>query len=102
MQTLGWYYRRLRAMSAGEVAWRVQASLCDRLDRLLVGRRQQPRPPAEILEGDGNTPGFRFCTLGVGEWERANALDDVRREWRHALLEKAEKIAQHRLSFFDL
>ena len=43
MQTPDWYYQCLRAMSPGEVAWRMPSSWRVRADRWLVGRRQQMR-----------------------------------------------------------
>lgn len=92
MQTLNWYYNRLKAMSPGEIAWRVQSSIRDRTDRLLVGRRQRPRDPEVIFNGDGGDrkPGFH-----VGDF----AIKDKRSD---SLIARAEKIIENRLTFFDL
>ncbi len=104
MQTLDWYYRRLKVMSPVEIAWRMWSSLRDRTDRFLVGRRQQLRKPAVFLNGEDcdKGPGFRVCDMTVGDraWLKAN--DDVDKRWYDSLLARAERIAEHRLDFFDL
>jgi hypothetical protein len=103
MQTPSWYYRRLKTMSAGEMAWRMCSSLRDCVDRFLVSRRQRLRPRSAILNGDGSdTPGFRVCSLPVGARVGSNGSADVERAWLDSLIGRAEGIAQHRLSFFDL
>ncbi|MBN1506435.1 MAG: alginate lyase family protein [Sedimentisphaerales bacterium] len=99
MQTLNWYYRRLRTMPASEIAWRVRSSLRDHVDRCLLGRRRRWRPLSEILNGDGSTaPGFRVCGVPVG----SNGSENIESAWLEPLIARADKIAQHRLSFFDL
>ena len=101
MQTVRWYYRRLKTMSPREIAWRTHSSLRDRVDRVLVGRRQQLRPVSAILNGDGSdTPGFRVGGPAVGAWDRTDS--SCRKDWCDSLLARAERIAGHRLSFFDL
>ena len=71
MQTFDWYYRRLRAMSTGEIAWRMRSSVRDHADRFLVRRRQRERKPSVILNGDGRDkgPGFRVSDIAVGSGE---------------------------------
>ena len=104
MQALGWYYRRLRAMSPDEIVWRTRSSLRDRVDKFLVGRRQQSREPSAILNGDGSNtgPGFRVCDLAVGDKAGIETNGDVEKRWHNALLARAEQIAENRLSFFGL
>lgn len=102
MQKLDWYYRRLKVMSADEVFWRMRSSLRDRADRFLVGRRQQWREPSAFLNGESDEPGFRVCDMAVGEVANRSESDPARKAQYEALLERAQKIAQHRLSFFDL
>ncbi|NLF29734.1 MAG: heparinase [Planctomycetes bacterium] len=85
MQSLQWYLHRLRTMSAGEIAWRVHASLRDRADRLLLPLRQRPRPMAATWE-----PGFHVPEPSVVPQELP------------ALLARADRLADNRLSFFDL
>ena len=103
MQTLNWYYRRLKAMSPGEIAWRLRSSLCDRADRFLIGRRQRWRDLPQILNGaGGSTPGFHVSDLGAGAWSKASESGGVEASWCDSLLARAERIAGHRLSFFDL
>ncbi len=104
MQTLDWYYRRLKVMPPIEIAWRLRSSLRDRSDWFLVGRRQQLRKPSVFLNGDGRDeePGFRVSDMAVGDkaWLKAN--DDVDKRWYDYLLAQAKQIAGHRLDFFDL
>lgn len=103
MQTLTWYYRRLRTMPPGEMAWRLRSSLRDHADRLVVSRRQRLRPLSVVLNGDGrDTPGFRVSDLPVGGWVGSSRSGNVERIWLDSLIDRAEKIAEHRLSFFDL
>lgn len=92
MQTLNWYYNRLKAMSPGEIAWRVQSSIRDRTDRLMVGRRQRPRDPGVIFNGDGGDrePGFHVSDFANEKKQSDN------------LIARAEKIIENRLTFFDL
>jgi len=104
MQTLDWYYRRLKVMSPGEIAWRLRLSLRDRTDRFFVGRRQRMRKPSVFLNGEGRDeePGFRVSDIvaGDGEWLKTN--DDVDKRLYDSLLARAERIAEHRLDLFDL
>jgi len=103
MQTVQWYYRRLRTMSAGEIAWRVRSSLDDRVDQFLVTRRKRPRRLSAVSDGDDpRTPGFHVCDQPVAEKARSWEASDVGPTRYDALIERAEKIAQHRLTFFDL
>lgn len=101
MQSLTWYVRRLRVMSPQEAAWRVRSAMRDAADRYLVSVRARPRPITAILRsrGDGDTPGFRATDMEFGQWS-AQSADE--REWYARLIGKADRIAAHRLSFFDL
>jgi len=94
MQTLNWYYQRLKVMSSGEIAWRIRSSLRDRTDRILVGHRQHIRKPSAFLNGDGKDeePEFRL----------SNTADIVDKQWYDSLLTRANRIVDHRLDFFDL
>ena len=91
-------------MSAGEIAWRMRSSLRDRVDRLLVGRRQRSRKPSAILNGDGRYrgPRFRVCDMPIGSDGQLETNDDVGKRRYDSLLARAGQIAAHRLSFFDL
>ncbi|MCP4609789.1 MAG: hypothetical protein GY845_13865 [Planctomycetes bacterium] len=92
MQTLNWYYQRLKAMSSGEIAWRIRSSLRDHADRILVGHRQHIRKPSAFLNGDGKEPEIRV----------SNSTDIVDKQWYDSLLTRANRIIDHRLDFFDL
>ena len=92
MQTLNWYYNRLKAMSPGEIAWRVRSSLRDRADRTLVSHRQKLRDPVAIFNGEGGDikTGFHVSDLVIEEKQHDSLLD------------RARKIVENRLTFFDL
>lgn len=101
MQSVGWYARRLLSMSPDEIAWRVRASVRDAIDRPRLALGLHPRPARAALEGPGSfAPGFRVCDVPVGEWARSAAADE--RQWCRQLAERAEPLAKHRLTFFDL
>jgi hypothetical protein len=100
MQKLNWYYKRLRAMSPDEIAWRIRSSIRDRGDRFFVGRRQRQRKPLEFLNGspDGKKEGFRVCNIPV----RYKTDNEAEKQKYDSLIARAKKIAGHRFSFFDL
>ena len=102
MQTLNWYYKRLKAMSPGEVAWRMRSSLRDRIDRLVVNRRQQLRPLSAILNDNAtdNKLGLSVCDVSLAQWAKSDA-GDLEKAWYDSLLTRAEQIADHRLDYFD-
>ncbi len=110
MQSLTWYYHRLRHMTPAEIAWRVYALLRDRLlDRLRLLLRLYPRLPAGALDARA---GFRLDHLpaaalrGRTSSTMADAPNDanmpISKGQLEALLERAEGICAHRLSFFGL
>jgi hypothetical protein len=99
MPSLTWYVRRLRAMSAGEVAWRAGNRLRDLWlgSRLALGLE----PGLTTHHHDGiPDPGFRVCDVGVGDWRSTDR--DEERAWRERLVAEADQIARHRLTFFNL
>jgi len=46
-------------------------------------------------------PGFRVCDIRPGEWASPAAKDDEAR-WLERLIRQADRISQHKFSFFDL
>jgi uncharacterized heparinase superfamily protein len=103
MQSLAWYIRRLRTMSLSEIAWRVQSEVRDLVDRFRVNYGLYPSL-REALEGknpESMEPGFRVCDMEVGEWTRSGASEEER-NWCKKLSDKADRILQHKLSYFDL
>jgi hypothetical protein len=102
MQSIGWYLKRLQAMSPGEVAWRVKSLVRDQLDRVRLPLNLLPRaagaPAAELAAG---AAGFVVNELPLGEWQGSAATAQTT-AWREALITRADKIAEGRLSFFDL
>ena len=90
-------------MSPGEVLWRVRSSVRDHVDRCLVGRRRRLVPLAAIYS-DGTAEderGFSVADIEVGQWACGHA-DSVERRWYAQLLARADRVALHLLSFFNL
>ena len=99
MQTLNWYFNRLKVMSAGEILWRSRSSVRDYTDRFLLGKRKMPRKPSVFLNGNGQSQksGFNVCDISAG-----NKTDVNQDHWYESLLARAEKIYENKLDFFDL
>ena len=98
MATLDWYVRRLRAMSAREVAWRVRSTARDVMDRALFVSGH-PRRPAFDPTGIPDAPPLRVTRLPVGAWAQARS-PAPEAAWRDRLRLRADRIALNRLSFF--
>lgn len=99
MQTLGWYFNRLRSMDAAEIAWRVKGLAGAWTDVLRVSTGIVPRLDTGRWNQAGEfRPGFS-CTAGLDEHDFDGGWPA---EWRAALLRDAEMICGDRLSFFDL
>jgi hypothetical protein len=102
MQSIGWYLNRLQAMSPGEVAWRIKSLLRDQLDRVRVPLNLLPRPTgAPTAELAAGVAGFVVNDLPLREWQGSAAAAQTT-AWRENLIADADKIAEGRLSFFDL
>src|SRR5690348_2449712 len=102
MPSLTWYLHRFRTMSVGELAWRATGRLRDLelWGRLALSLEPRVRASDRADPGAGPGPGFRVCDIRVGEWR--DPEDDEKRAWRDRLVTHAQRIARHRLSFFDL
>src|SRR5882672_1556693 len=89
-------------MSPAEIVWRTGSTLRDLADRPRLALGLYPGP-ARALPPNGRRfePGFRVSDVEAGEWSRPAAASDEQ-EWCRRLVERAEMIAKHRLSFFDL
>src|SRR5437870_3522968 len=98
MQSIAWYARRLRAMSASEIGWRVRSGIRDAFDPYRVRLRLYPHTIGTQAAIAGAP---RWCPVALGDW-RDLAPDDPATLWRTRLLDRADRIVAHRLSFFDL
>ncbi len=103
MQELRWYVRRLRSMSADEVAWRAASALRDVRDRLAWSAGIAPHAPESVARAAaGRTPpAVRLADVAVGAWAAAGA-DSVEGAWRDALAARGRRILEGRLDIFDL
>lgn len=86
-------------MSPGEVGWRLQSAVRDAIDPYRLRLKLYPR--ANRVRARALTAGPRWCPVPLGDW-RDLAADDPAAIWRARLVERADRIAAHRLSFFDL
>jgi hypothetical protein len=103
MQPLKWYAYRLRAMSPGEVAGRMRSAMRDATDRyrLTLGHYRGRLVDDLVDLTLPDVPGFRVCDLPVGGWSKAEP-DQPETRWCRTLLARADRIADHQLTFFDL
>jgi Heparinase II/III-like protein/Heparinase II/III N-terminus len=101
MQSLGWYVRRLRGMSAREVLWRTGSELRDVADRLRAGTGRPIGPSASASAKGSAAPGFRVSGIRPGAWANA-PRGSLEAGWCSRLRSRADAIAAHRLSFFSL
>ncbi|HEY6554738.1 MAG TPA: alginate lyase family protein [Vicinamibacteria bacterium] len=101
MQTLGWYVRRVRGMSAQEILWRTRSELRDAADHLRARTGRSIGPAAAVTAGVPLAPGFRVTGVLPGAWAEAPA-GSREASWSLRLRSRADAIAAHRLSFFSL
>ncbi len=103
MQSITWYYKRIKTMSPGEILWRIQSLLRNNSDRVRVRYGLFPSWK-QVARADihGSTaPPFRLCDIREGSWVESGVREDEQ-QWLHRLLPRADKIASHRFSYFDL
>jgi len=100
MQSISWYVNRLKTMSPNEIGWRATSLVRDCWDRICIPLGLYPQKH-HIAKGLGTPPGFSVTTISAGAWTKSEATS---REaaWYNSLLQKADHIAKHRLSYFDL
>lgn len=98
MQSFRWYVGRFKAMSIAEIVWRLKSEVMSVEERLRVASHQYPG-----MSIDSNTleTGFSVSDMTVGEW-RKSTVTSTESKWLAALIEKADKIIECKLSFFDL
>ena len=103
MQSPTWYYQRLKSMSLGEITWRIKGKCIEWVDAYRISRGKFPSLDEAISEADRGTwqPRFRLSDLAVGDWMRDNATQDER-SWCAALIDQADRISAHKLSYFHL
>jgi len=100
MQTVSWYVKRLQAMSADEMAWRARSAARDLTDRARIPLKLYPSVVLTVSEARGPAP-LQLCAVPTGAW-LSLAPGDPAVQWRARLTARADRIATHRLSWFDL
>ena len=104
MQTIGWYWRRLRAMSPGEVCWRLGATVQESVDRCALPVRTGPTPLSKIATGNGSALSVRSSVISK-PWPEKNIPPDeslIAASWRDEAVAQADRLLENRLSFFDV
>lgn len=100
MQSLTWYLSRLKTMSAGEMAWRAQSALRDAADRIRIPMKLYPGSSARApITAIPEAP-FRLCDVRPGEWLQPGLAHE--HAWLPQLLNRADRICEHRFRLFDL
>ncbi|HED16878.1 MAG TPA: heparinase [Gammaproteobacteria bacterium] len=102
MQTLDWYYNRLRSMSAGEIYWRLGALARDQFDRVLVPLKLYPSSSkTSRLAGDALTPGYSIIS-DISQSTRTESSELYQPTWRSELICQSDRLLEHKFSFFGL
>src|SRR5262245_36677392 len=97
-----WYARRLLTMSPGEIGWRAVGVIREIALAMRIVAGRFPRTPhgvqSDYHRWTDAVP--RLCDVRPGEWRDTARADE--RQWRDRLIARADRIARHRVSFFDL
>jgi len=102
MQSLNWYAQRLRVMTAGELAWRMQSAIRDTAEYYCCTLGHPRLPRIHVPSEDrSSSPAFRLTDIQVGEWSDRKS-DQMEYRWYRRLMVKADRIVRHQMSFFDL
>lgn len=103
MQTLTWYFQRLRSMSPGEVVWRIRGKIIDLIDgyKISSGISSSLEQVISYEERNKWGPPFRVSDLKVGEW-KGNDASPEEQKWCSELIRQADNIVDHKLSYFHL
>lgn len=102
MPSVRWYVNRLRSMSPGEIPWRFRSGLRGMNDRFRVATgRFPPRRAVRIPGEEAEIAPFVLCDATPGIWANA-APATPERTWVDRLSRRADRIAAHRLTFFNL
>jgi Heparinase II/III-like protein/Heparinase II/III N-terminus len=88
-------------MSPAEVMWRVRGKIRDATDRAVLASRQDVVPLSRIVR-KGVPEELVDGSMFGGHWSPPGQLDSLPRAWRDAVVKQADRITDHKLSFFDL
>lgn len=103
MQSPSWYFQRLKSMAPAEILWRIQGKWSDWGDAYRITHGIIPLLDEAIPQTNRVSwqPPFRVSDLKVGDWTRDYAAQDEQ-TWCAALIDKADRISAHKLSYFHL
>jgi len=89
-------------MTAGELAWRMHSAVRDVKEHYLQAWGIPHLPTVQMRqEAPVDSPGYRVSDMTVGEWTVARP-GHPEYEWYRRLIARADRIANHQLSFFGL
>ena len=100
MQSLTWYVRRLRSMSAPEATWRLAGAIRDRVDRYAAPVRRRPLPSSRIGNGRLVPLGNIAPVLCHGLMPPGGEAPELFSAWRSNLIERANGVLAHRVRLF--
>ena len=103
MQSLSWYFHRLRTMSPGEVLWRVRSMVRDAVDvpRFAAGLYRRVSPPEDQASFITFKPGFNLDDVDARSWTADHSRPDVAK-WVSDLCAKADQVVENKLTYFNL
>jgi hypothetical protein len=103
MQPLSWYAKRLKSMSAPEVAWRAKGKMRDVADRISYKNRLHVPSVDEVVNGCGRANVIDASLFGEHfPGINAESLAVVPKVDRDALVAEADRVKAHRLRLFDM
>ena len=89
-------------MSPREIAWRMQTEIRDSIDRIRIPLGLVPGFRSDVnLTATNTSPGFRTTYVPLAAWT-GNMADPLLSRWTVRLRNRADEIAENRLSFFNL
>lgn len=100
MQSIAWYVRRLKSMSAAEMIWRIRCKVQAACDRCVARIRRRPVRLARVIKRAGDQDP-RVTGLGDQSFAAGGGPPELDR-WRADVTTRADRILEHRLTFFDL
>lgn len=103
MQSLSWYYRRLRTMSIKEVIWRGRSLARDTIDvvRLKLDLFPSLNSPAHVKSHGLHPRGYSVVTATFAE-ENVDSAGSQEKSCWVSLIRHANLVLEHKFTFFDL
>lgn len=101
MQSLKWYFHRIRTMSPAEMAWRLRSEIQNSVDRVRIPLGVIPELRKGVLSAQRSSGGFRTTDFVPGAWTREPVAPRISK-WSERLKSRADELLDNRLTFFNL